>query len=135
MEKNPELRIIIETSLKAKKNGGIKGKEMSRLSLVFGSRFEKAMKNITEKRVKKYIFKPSHKIVWIVVGNQKDYLILSKAIYCSCSDFYFRVLDGKIHLCYHLIAQKIAEIFGLYEIIEVHDELYESLLQEWREIK
>ena len=111
------------------------GKEMNKLSLVFGQRFDKAAQNIKEKRVKKYIFEPSQKIVWIVVGNQRDYLILPEVDFCSCSDFYFRVLDGKIHLCYHLIAQKIAEIFEMYETIQGHDELYETLMQEWREIK
>jgi hypothetical protein len=35
-------------------------------------------------------------------------------------------------LCYHLIAQKIANALGWYETIEERDELYDSLMAEWK---
>jgi len=57
---------------------------------------------------------------------------MPEAEFCSCDDFYFRVLDREIHLCYHLIAQKLAKILEWYEIIEEHDELYDSLMAEWK---
>jgi predicted nucleic acid-binding Zn finger protein len=82
--------------------------------------------------VKKYVFKPSGRTVWIVVGRERDYLIMPEAEFCMCDDFYFRVLDRKIHLCYHLIAQKIARNLGWYETIEENDELYDTLMNEWK---
>jgi predicted nucleic acid-binding Zn finger protein len=57
---------------------------------------------------------------------------MHEAEFCTCDDFYFRVLDRKIHLCYHLIAQKIARNLGWYETIEETDELYKSLMNEWK---
>jgi len=57
---------------------------------------------------------------------------MPEAEFCTCDDFYFRVLDKKVHLCYHLIAQKIARALGWYETIEEHDELHDSLMGEWK---
>jgi predicted nucleic acid-binding Zn finger protein len=37
-----------------------------------------------------------------------------------------------VHLCYHLIAQKIANVLDWYEHVEEHDELYETLVKEWK---
>ncbi|MFP3985697.1 MAG: hypothetical protein ACLFU9_07030, partial [Candidatus Bathyarchaeia archaeon] len=82
--------------------------------------------------VKKYVFKPSSRIVWIVVGKERDYLIMPTADFCTCNDFYFRVMDKQIHLCYHLIAQKLAETLESYELYEEEDELYEVLMKEWK---
>ncbi len=83
--------------------------QLTRLSIVFGSRFAKAQEVLNERRTKKYAFEPSGRIVWIVVGREREYLVMPAADFCSCDDFYFRVMDKKIHLCYHLIAQKLAE--------------------------
>ena len=94
----------------------------------------KAFEAMIDKRVKKYVFKPSRKKVWIVIGKEKDYLIIPEAEFCSCKDFYFRVLDREIQLCYHLIAQKLAEILGWYEKLEEKDYLYETLMNEWEKV-
>jgi predicted nucleic acid-binding Zn finger protein len=82
--------------------------------------------------VKKYAFKPSGRVVWIVVGKERDYLIMAQAEFCTCDDFYFRVLDRQVHLCYHLIAQKIAQVLDWYDAIEERDDLYDSLMKEWK---
>ena len=108
------------------------GKDLDYLHKVFGKRFIKALEALRDNRVKKYVFKPSRKVVWIVVGKKRDYLLMPEAQFCSCDDFYFRVLDKEIHLCYHLIAQKIAEILKWFEKFEENDEIYESLMSEWR---
>jgi hypothetical protein len=44
-------------------------------------------------------------------------------------------LDGEVHLCYHLIAQRIAEALEKYETFEESDELYEPLMREWRRVR
>jgi predicted nucleic acid-binding Zn finger protein len=116
----------------AKAEGKLSGKNLTALYDIFGQRFTKALEALKENRVKKYIFKPSNRTVWIVVGRERDYLIMPEAEFCTCDDFYFRVLDRRIHLCYHLIAQKIARNIGWYEIIEENDELYQSLMNEWK---
>ena len=39
---------------------------------LFNDRFWRALNTIIEKGVKKYIFIPSNRIIWIVVGKKKD---------------------------------------------------------------
>ena len=116
----------------AKAEGKLSGKNLTGLYDLFGQRFTKALEALKENRVKKYTFKPSNRVVWIVVGRERDYLIMAEADFCSCDDFYFRVLDKKIHLCYHLLAQKIARNLGWFAPIEENDELYECLMNEWK---
>jgi len=129
-----EVDILVNVCKESKAQGKITGEHLTRLTSVFGSRFEKAWEALKEERVKKYIFKSSGRVVWIVVGRERDYLVMPAADFCSCDDFYYRVMDRKAHLCYHLIAQKMAECLGWYDKIEESDELYEVLMKEWREV-
>lgn len=132
MAENSEFNILDVVCQEAKREGKLNGKNLTRLYEVFGSRFTRAFEALKEGRVKKYVFKPSGRTVWIVVGKEKDYLIMPEAEFCTCDDFYFRVLDREVHMCYHLIAQKLAKNLGWYETIEEHDELYDSLMTEWK---
>ncbi len=132
MDRTSEINILNALCKEAKAEGKLIGENLTALYEVFGQRFTKAFQALKEKRVKKYVFKPSGRVVWIVVGKERDYLIMSEAEFCSCDDFYFRVLDKEIHLCYHLIAQKIANILEWYETIEERDKLHDSLMNEWK---
>jgi predicted nucleic acid-binding Zn finger protein len=116
----------------AKTEGKLTGKSLTKLYDVFGQRFTRAFEALNEGRVKKYVFKPRGRVVWIVVGKERDYLLMPEVEFCTCDDFYFRVLDKKIHLCYHLIAQKLAKNLDWYELVKEHDELYDSLMDEWK---
>jgi predicted nucleic acid-binding Zn finger protein len=132
IEKINEIETLNSICRQAKKEGKLSGKNLTALYDLFGTRFTKALEALKENRVKKYIFKPSNRIVWIVIGRERDYLIMPQAEFCTCDDFYFRVLDKQVHLCYHLIAQKIASNLGWYEVITENDELYDSLMAEWK---
>ena len=132
MAEKSEIDVLNEICKKAKADGKLTGRNLTRLYEIFGQRFTRAFEALKENRVKKYVFKPSGKTVWIVVGRERDYLIMPEAEFCTCDDFYFRVLDRKVHLCYHLIGQKLAKNLDWYEPIEEHDELYDSLMNEWR---
>ena len=115
---------------------GVK-KEISRqnwqlLRDVFGNRFTNAWRLVTENRVKKYVFKPSGRTLWVAIGNSAEYMIYSHAGYCGCSDFYFRVLDEEKAYCYHLLAQKLAEALDYYDLIEEDDEAYDQLTAIWK---
>jgi len=132
MNDNSEIDTLNAICREAKAEGKLSGKNLTTLYELFGQRFTKAINALKENRVKKYVFKPSGRKVWIVIGRERDYLIMSEAEFCMCDDFYFRVLDKKIHLCYHLIAQKIARNLGWCETIEESDKLYESLMNEWK---
>ena len=132
MDEDSELDVLNVICKETKTEGKLTGKNLSRLYDVFGQRFTRAFEALGEGRVKKYSFKPSNHVVWIVVGKERDYLLMPEAEFCTCDDFYFRVLDRKVHLCYHLIAHKLAKILGWFEPIEEHDELYDSLMKEWK---
>jgi predicted nucleic acid-binding Zn finger protein len=132
MDQESENELLVTVCKEAKTEGKLTGKDLTRLYEVFGQRFTRAFEALRENRVKRYVFKPSSRKVWIVVGKERDYLIMPEAGFCMCDDFYFRVVDKKVHLCYHLIAQKLARALGWYEGIEEHDELYDSLMNEWK---
>jgi predicted nucleic acid-binding Zn finger protein len=132
MEEDSEIDKLNAICKEAKAEDKLTGKNLTRLYEIFGQRFTRAFEVLKENRVKKYVFKPSGRIVWIVVGKERDYLLMPEAEFCTCDDFYFRVLDREIHLCYHLIAQKLANILEWYEAVEEHDELYDSLMEEWK---
>jgi len=132
MNDNSEIDALNAICREAKAEDKLSGKNLTQLYELFGQRFTKALGTLKENRVKKYVFKPSGRTVWIVIGRERDYLIMPEAEFCMCDDFYFRVLDKKVHLCYHLIAQKIARNLGWYETIKENDELYESLMSEWK---
>jgi len=129
---NSEIDTLNAICREAKAEGKLSGKNLTELYELFGQRFTKALDALKENRVKKYVFKPSGRTVWIVIGRERDYLIMPEAEFCMCDDFYFRVLDRKIHLCYHLIAQKIARNLEWYETIEENDGLYDTLMNEWK---
>lgn len=129
---NNEIDILNKICRNAKKEGKLNGKNLTELYDLFGQRFTKALEALKENRIKKYNFRPSNRTVWIVIGKERDYLLMPEAEFCTCDDFYFRVLDRKVHLCYHLIAQKIAHNLGWFETIEERDDLYKCLMEEWK---
>jgi len=134
LEKPSEIELLEQVCKEAKEKRKLTGSHLNLLYETFGMRFSKAWEALKEGRIKKYVFKPSKRVVWIVVGKERDYLIIASAEFCMCDDFYFRVLDQRIHLCYHLIAQKIAEALDWYDKIEEHDDLYNSLMEEWKRV-
>ena len=133
MEKGKvETKSLKEICGEAKVKGQLSEDQLAILKSVFGQRFINAWEAVEDARVKRYVFKPSDRTVWVVVGKERDYLIMAQAEFCTCDDFYFRVMEREVHMCYHLIAQKLANALSWFEGIEEHDELYDSLMSEWK---
>lgn len=91
------------------------------------SRRDKAQKVVEDQRVKLHRFLPSGLTIWTVVGGECDLLIDcepsgQRKSYCSCDDFHFRVLSGKVPECYHLVGAKLAIQQGMYSVVEFSDE-------------
>lgn len=127
-----EIEILKKVCNEIEEKGKITSEHLDNLMTVFGTRFRKAWDAVKNCRVKKYVFKPSGRIVWIVVGRKRDYLVLPDAVFCSCDDFYFNIMSKKSSLCYHLIGQRIAEALGWYDEIEEEDDMYDILMKEWK---
>jgi predicted nucleic acid-binding Zn finger protein len=124
-------RVLAELE-NVKVEGGISRRKMGELRRAFGARFTAAWRLVKEGRVKKYVFKPSGKVQWIVVGREGDYLIYEASGYCYCQDFYMSIMEGVAKACKHLIAQRLASELGLYTVVWESDENYEGLMEEWR---
>ena len=129
-----EIKLLENVCEETKNTGKLTDNQLAQLSEALGSRFTKAWEAVQDERVKKYIFTPSCRIVWIVVGREREYQIMPAAGFCSCDDFYFRVMDREAHICYHLIAQKIADALGWFDKIEEDDETYDYLIEEWKKV-
>lgn len=108
--------------------------QWERLRSALGERFDKAWQAVGQRRVKRYVFEPSGRIVWIVVGKESEYQVLPLSGYCDCSDFYFRVVDGEAGLCYHLTAQRLADALDEYDEVREDDEFHDRLMAEWRRL-
>jgi len=130
MKKTLEANLLEDICETVKSEGQVSEAHVARLSEAFGQRGAKALEALQEGRIKKYVFKPSGRVVWIVVGKRRDYLVMPAIDYCSCYDFYFQFDHG--HVCYHIIAQKLAEATGKFDSFEDDDQFYDVLIKEWK---
>jgi predicted nucleic acid-binding Zn finger protein len=85
-----------------------------------GTRFNKAIKIIKEKKLYK-LTSLEKMAFWVIIGSNKDYVVLSNAHYCSCDDYYFAVISGKAKGCKHLLAQKLGERLYDYQVIKLNE--------------
>ena len=65
-EKRLEVNLLRSVCEEAKRKGKVTGSQLMKLSEIFGQRFIKAWEAVTDRRVKRYVFKPSGRVVWIV---------------------------------------------------------------------
>ena len=127
-----ESLILSEICDELRSEGEISRKENIDRLEHFGRRFKEAINLANKKRVKKYFFKPSKRVIWVVQGRKKEYQIFPETNFCSCDDYYFRVMKLEKGLCYHLIAQKIAEALNKYESEEMSDGKYGAITEKFR---
>ncbi|MHA2162135.1 MAG: hypothetical protein ACW99V_01010 [Candidatus Thorarchaeota archaeon] len=98
----------------------------------YGKRFVRALKSVEEGRVVKYSFKPSDSRTWVVHGRRREYLVIPE-IYCTCRSFYQSVVIAReVKMCYHLLAQRIAELRNENDNIESSDAERRELYVKWR---
>jgi predicted nucleic acid-binding Zn finger protein len=98
----------------------------------FERRYEKALKTVQDRFVTKYTFTPSGRVVWTVKGKSGEYQIMPETNFCNCDDFYFRVMGYKRQVCYHMIAQKIANCLKVYNRRDLRDSDYDRITEKWR---
>ena len=128
-----EERITLErVADEARTEGELSRSGWERLRGLFRDRFDRAWRLVQEHRIKQYTFRPSGRVVWVAVGQAGEYVVLPTAGYCGCDDFYFRVVDGEAGVCYHLLAQRLAESLGSFDKVLEEDDAYGLLSSEWR---
>jgi predicted nucleic acid-binding Zn finger protein len=131
MREKSEAEVLEAVCTDMRSQGTMSNAHVNTLITKFGQRVNKALEALGESRIKKYVFQPSGRIVWIVVGKERDYLVMPAGGYCSCDDFYYQFDRG--HLCYHIMAQKLAESLGRFDLFEDDDNFYDILIREWKQ--
>jgi predicted nucleic acid-binding Zn finger protein len=94
-----------------------------------GRKFDRAIDTVLAGGVKESRFLPSGRRILTVVGRLGDEFIDPEKPYCSCSNFFFRVINGKEELCYHLLSYEIASRSHRIEVIKFSDEEYGAVLK------
>jgi len=97
------------------------------LATVFQKRLPQALGLVEREKVRKYQFSPSRRTVWVVTGRGRDYQVLPDSLFCTCDDYYFRVMEHKKQLCYHIIAQQLSEAMRKYSVVELTDSHYPEI--------
>jgi predicted nucleic acid-binding Zn finger protein len=98
----------------------------------FGERFTNGWKLANSRKVRRYEFKPSGRVVWAVQGRKGEYQVMPDIPFCYCDDYYFRVMDKKRGLCYHIIAQRMAEKLERFVKVSKRDSQYSTITDRWR---
>lgn len=90
----------------------------------YGTKLDRAIDAVLSGGVKEAHFTPSGRRVHTVVGREGDEFIDPERPYCSCSNFFFRVIGGREGICYHLLGYRIATKLGKVDVVEFTDEEY-----------
>jgi len=127
-----ENNLMDETFAELKSRHVLSAELRERLLKTFGERFTNGLDLASSQGVKKYEFKPSERVVWVVEGRTNEYQVIPDLPFCYCDDYYFRVMDRKRGLCYHIIAQRVAEALNQFQVIQGNDSQYSSITDRWR---
>jgi len=121
--------LLSEIYLKMKEKGDIDDEFVNYLESIYPDKSSEILQSL-KRGITKYIFKPSNRIIWTTIGENDEYLIYPK-IYCSCIDFYNRVvIKRKKVVCKHLIAQTISDALDNFKEKELDDRNYNTFIKE-----
>lgn len=95
----------------------------------YPGQFDRAIEAVLGGCLKRHVFTPSGRILYTVVGKSGEEFIDPDRPFCSCKQFFFRVLGGKVDTCYHLLGYKIAKEGQLFDEIRFGDEEFEAFLR------
>lgn len=126
-----EERMIKGISSELRKTGSMTEEQKQNLSRVFQKRLSHALALIDANKIVRYRFQPSGRVLWVVQGRQGEYQIIPESLFCTCDDYYFRVMGNQKQLCYHLVAQQIAEPLSKYREASLPDSNYADLTSKW----
>ena len=131
---NPKLNedaVLKQVSQEARRTHVLTDEQKQTLSKVFEKRLPPALGIVEARNVSSFRFKPSGRTIWIVRGRKGDYQVMPESMFCTCDDYYFRVMDNKKQLCYHIVAQQIAEALGQYDASDLSDARYTEIISKW----
>jgi predicted nucleic acid-binding Zn finger protein len=127
-----ENRLIDEAFEELKSRRVLSEDFKANLLKTFGDRYTNGLELANARRVQRFEFRPSGRVVWVVQGRTNEYQVIPDLPFCYCDDYYFRVMDRKRGLCYHIIAQRIAEALGQFHTVQSTDSQYSTVTDRWR---
>lgn len=127
-----ELETIDQVCRDVRSEGKLSSANRERLLTQFTDRFKNAVDIVKRRRVRRILFKPSGRVIWSVQGRKAEYQVIPDTNFCNCDDYYFRVMDRKRGLCYHIIAQRLAAALDHYEEIRMPDRDYGRVTERWK---
>ena len=90
---------------------------------LFGVKFKRALEAVLAYNVVKLKVESTERALWVVKGKRSHYLVIPLH-FCSCPDFSINItFKGLKDMCYHMLAQFIAEASGRYVVREIPKEL------------
>src|SRR3989442_1491005 len=122
-----ETRLLRQVRDDTRRMGGLAEDGKQRLIEAFQKRFNQAMELVEEEKVSKYVFSPSGRTIWVVAGKHGEYQVLPERMFCSCDDYFFRVMSRKKQGCYHLFAHQMGEALGKYRTTDLADSNYAQI--------
>jgi len=127
-----ENRLVEEAFTELRSRGELSASLKETLVKTFGDRFTNGWELANSRKVRRYEFRPSGRVVWAVQGRKNEYQVMPDIPFCYCDDYYFRVMDKKRGLCYHIIAQRVAEALNQFKSISKSDVQYSGITARWR---
>ena len=112
--------------------GSVPPRTSSQLEETFEKRFSEAMRLVEQGKIRQVNFRPSGRTVWVVTGRKKEYQVMPESMFCTCDDYYFRVMGHKKQLCYHLIAQNLAVALAKHTETDMADSSYARFTAKWK---
>ena len=132
MNPKPDEDLVLkQVSQELRRTRTLTDEQKQTLSKVFDKRLPPALALVETRSVSTYRFKPSGRTVWMVKGRKGEYQVMPESMFCTCDDYYFRVMDNKKQLCYHLVAQQIAEAMGQFNSSILSDADYAEVSSKW----
>ncbi len=92
----------------------------------FQNRLEDARKLVAKESVKNYLIENTF-VVWVVVGNKREYLVKINPFWCRCYDFQNNVLNRHLSQCKHIIAVQIADREEKFQSFSLNKEEYDFI--------
>ena len=129
--KQDEDTVLKQVSQELRRTHVLTEEQKQTLSKIFEKRLAPALALVDARNVSSYHFKPSGRTIWIVKGRRGEYQVMPESMFCTCDDYYFRVMDNKKQLCYHLVAQQIAYALGQFDSSEMPDSGYTEVTAKW----
>jgi predicted nucleic acid-binding Zn finger protein len=132
VKRKPDEDLVLkQVSQELRRTRTLTDEQKQTLSKVFDKRLPPALALVETRSVSTYRFKPSGRTVWMVKGRKGEYQVMPESMFCTCDDYYFRVMDNKKQLCYHLVAQQIAEAMGQFNSSILSDADYAEVSSKW----